>query len=90
MSQTTTDHNTIRTWADERGGTPAAVKDTQDGDSEVIRLMFPDAPQSESDNLKEISWDEWFEQFDANGLALLYQDQTDDGETSRFNKLVSR
>ena len=34
-------------------------------------------------------WDEWFERFDANDLALLHEDTTDDGERSNFNKLVS-
>jgi len=35
------------------------------------------------ENLREISWDDWFEAFDANGLALVY----DPG--SRFNKIVA-
>ncbi len=52
----------------------------------MLRLMFPDAPQSDTADLEEISWDAWFEQFEENGLALLYEDE--DG--SRFSKLVSR
>lgn len=84
MSQTTTDHDTIRRWAEGHGGTPAAVRDTEGGDGEVIRLMFPESGQSEAGDLEEVSWDEWFRQFDANGLALVYEGD------SRFNKLVSR
>lgn len=40
--------------------------------------------------LEEISWDEWFDKFDDQGLAFVYADRTDDGQVSRFNKLVSR
>lgn len=86
MSQTTTDHDAIKTWAEGKGGRPAAVTATEgSGQSgETIRLMFPDSAQSDSDGLEEISWDEWFQQFDSNGLALVYE------EDSQFNKLVSR
>lgn len=92
QSTTTTDHDEIRQWAESRGGKPAAVTATKDSGKggEMIRLMFPDSAQADDDNLEEISWDEWFEQFDENGLALLYQDETKDGEQSQFNKLVSR
>jgi hypothetical protein len=90
-SHTTTDHDEVRRWAESRGGRPARVAETGDGgDPGLIRLMFPGAPQAEDENLEEISWDEWFDAFDENGLALVYQEQTADGEQSRFNKLVSR
>jgi hypothetical protein len=49
-----------------------------------------DRRSREDESLEEISWNEWFEAFDANGLALVYQEQTEGGEESRFNKLVSR
>jgi hypothetical protein len=90
-SRTTTDHDEIRRWAESRGGKPARVEETgSDGDPGLIRLMFPEAAEAEDSNLEEISWDEWFGAFDENGLALVYQEQTADGEESRFNKLVSR
>jgi hypothetical protein len=91
-SHTTTDHDEIRKWAESRGGRPARVNGTGTAgdDPGLIRLMFPDAPQAEDDNLAEISWDDWFAAFDDNGLALVYQEQTSDGDESRFNKLVSR
>jgi hypothetical protein len=88
-SKTTTDHDTIRRWAEARGGQPMAVAGTESGDSEMIRIGFPDAPGSDDSDLERISWDEWFEQFEDNDLALLYQETTD-GEQSNFNKLVSR
>lgn len=85
MSNTTTDHETIRKWAESRHGKPAAVRRThQKGDVGIIRIEFPDNPNSRHDSLEEISWDEFFEQFDESGLALVYD------EHSSFNKLIGR
>lgn len=91
-SKTTTDHAEIKKWAEARGGKPAAVSGTERGkdDAGLIRLEFPDAKQSHSDKLEEISWDDWFEKFDESGLALVYQMETAGGEKSSFNKLVKR
>jgi hypothetical protein len=45
MAETTTDHDTIRNWAESKGGKPAAVKSThKGGDVGIIRIMFPDSP----------------------------------------------
>lgn len=88
-SQTTTDHEQIRQWAESRGARPACVRGTGGGgDTGMIRLDFPGF--SGEDSLQEISWDEWFQQFDENNLALLCQETTKDGQPSNFNKLVSR
>src|SRR5207244_8911743 len=54
----------------------------------MIRLDFPGYSGGES--LEEISWDEWFDNFDERNLALMVQDETASGEISNFNKLVSR
>ncbi len=86
-SKTTTDHNEIRRWVEERGGRPAHVAETgSSGDPGVLRIDFDEPGGDDDDRLEEISWDEWFKAFDENKLAFLYQS---DGE-SRFNKLVSR
>jgi hypothetical protein len=87
MSQgkTTTDHATIRKWVEKHGGLPARVKNTGDrdeGDPGILRFDFGEPDES----LEEISWEEFFQKFDENGLALLYED---DGK-SRFNKLIRR
>jgi hypothetical protein len=88
-SHTTTDHEEIRRWAQERNAKPACVKGTGGkGDAGLLRLDFPG--YSGGDSLEHISWDEFFEKFDEQNLALLYQDQTSGGEKSNFNKLVSR
>jgi len=83
----TTDHTAIRRWVEQRGGRPARVKATgSDDDPGILRLDFGEPEES----LEEISWDEFFEKFDQNNLALLYQDETGSGAKSRFNKLVDR
>src|SRR4051812_31088086 len=91
-SKTTTDHEKIRQWAEKRGGHPATVKRTrgQRGSNNVglLRIDFPGFSGGRS--LEEISWDEFFEQFDQSNLAFLYQERTAGGKTSRFNKLVDR
>jgi hypothetical protein len=85
MAKATTDHKTIQKWAESKGSKPAAVESTHDDDDVgIIRIMFPDNPRSEHDNLVEISWDEFFEEFDKKKLALLYE------EDSLFSKLVGR
>jgi hypothetical protein len=85
MAIATTDHDEIREWAESKGGKPAAVDRThKGGDVGIIRIMFPDNPQSEHQALVEISWDEFFRQFEESGLALLYE------EDSLFSKIVGR
>lgn len=88
-SQTTTNHNEIRRWVSERGGHPARVKGTEDRNSPgVLRIDYPGF--SGEERLEAISWEEFFEGFEKNELAFLYQDKTSDGEMSRFSKLIDR
>ncbi len=89
LSKTTQDHDEIRQWAETRGAIPAEVASTETkGQTGILRLEFPKAKNANDSALKEISWDEFFEKFDANGLALVYQEQTAEGEQSNFNKLI--
>ncbi len=88
-SHTTTDHETIRKWVEERGGRPARVKGTgSNGDAGLLRVDYPG--RGDDDALEEIDWDAFFAAFEENGLAFVYQDETKEGEESRFSKLVSR
>jgi hypothetical protein len=88
-SKTTTDHDEIRRWVEKHDGKPATVKGTgSKQEAGVLRIDFPGG--SGGDRLEEISWDEWFEKFDDEGLALLYQEQKASGEDSTFSKLVRR
>lgn len=85
----TTDHAFIRRWVEEREGHPARVKGTGTSDTPgMIRLDFPGFS---GDSLEPISWDDWFQAFDENELALLHRDMKQaDGSLDRFNKLVRR
>jgi ferritin-like metal-binding protein YciE len=87
---TTTDHDFIRGWVEERGGWPARVKGTgAKGDAGLIRIDFPGF--SGGDSLERIGWDEWFQGFDGNNLAFLHRDMSHGGgDLDRFNKLISR
>jgi hypothetical protein len=89
LSKTTTDHEEIRNWADERGGKPAHVKGTGTAeDPGILRIDFPG--YSGEGKLEAISWEKFFEKFDEQGLAFAYQEKTAAGKKSNFNKLVSR
>jgi hypothetical protein len=88
-SKVTTNHDEIRRWVEERGGQPARVKDTESKNSQgLLRIDYPGF--SGEGSLEAISWEEFFEGFDDNKLAFLYQDKTKDGKESRFSKLIER
>ena len=75
--------------AEERGGRSATVRGTtSDEAAGVLRIDFVD--QGAEEELDEIGWDEFFDKFEENRLAFLYQDEMSSGETSRFNKFVRR
>lgn len=86
-AQVTTDHAAIRKWAESRDGRPASVKGTGKGEAGVLRIDFE--PEL-AEGLELISWDAFFEKFDAEELGFLHQDQTADGSVSRFHKFVDR
>jgi hypothetical protein len=89
LSKTTQDHDEIRQWAEARGAVPAEVSSTErNGQTGILRFEFPGAKNANDSALNEISWDEFFEKFDASGLSLVYQEKTAAGEKSNFNKLV--
>ena len=89
LSKTTQDHDEIQQWAERRGAKPGEVASTEEKDGPgILRIMFPKAPHHNDGALKEISWDEFFEKFDASGLALVYQEMTAEGAESNFNKLI--
>lgn len=68
-----------------RGGHPATVKGTAANDEVgILRLDF----EPKDEKLEEISWDDFFEKFDAARSAFLYQNRTADGKVSRFHKFI--
>lgn len=69
-------HEVIRQWAERRHGVPALVRTTTD----ALRIKLGnDEPQYEP-----ISWEKWFEVFDANNLAFVYE------EPGYSSKVVAR
>jgi len=83
-SSTTTDHDIIRKWAEQRKGRPAAIRTKDKGG--ILRIDFGE----KDEELEEIDWDEFFEIFESSRLAFLYQDKTEDSKTSRFNQFMER
>jgi hypothetical protein len=84
-SLVTTHHDVIREWAEARGGVPATVSGTEhEGHLGVLRFDFPGYG---GDSLEHVSWDQWFETFDARRLNFLYQEERKDGSQSNFFRL---
>ena len=83
-SLVTTHHEVIRQWAEERDGRPATVPGSEhEGRPGVLRIDFGD----ETEGLQKVSWEEWFETFDARGLNFIYQETRSDGGQSNFFRL---
>ena len=89
-SHTTTDHDEIRRWVEARGGQPATIAGTERGGEEagLLRIDFPTGASNPP--LQPVSWDDFFQKFDDENLAFLYQEQKADGEQSTFCKFVER
>ncbi|OAI51582.1 hypothetical protein AYO47_07005 [Planctomyces sp. SCGC AG-212-M04] len=89
-SKRTTDHDEIRRWAEARGGKPTSIEGTERKGEEagLLRIDFPagagDPP------LEPISWKDFFEKFDKEKLAMVYQEEKANGEPSFFCKFVNR
>jgi hypothetical protein len=83
-SLATTSHEVIRQWAEERDAVPATVPGTEHGDHlGVLRLDFG----GQDDQLRHVSWEEWFATFDDRSLNFLYQEERKDGRQSNFFRL---
>jgi hypothetical protein len=86
-AKVTTDHELIRKWAEARDGAPATVHGTgSKQEPGILRLDF----EPKDEELDRISWEQFFEKFDKESLAFLYEDKTADGKTSRFHKFIQR
>jgi hypothetical protein len=82
----TRDHEVIRRWAEERDARPATVKGSEHGD--LLGVLTFDFGEPE-ENLREVSWDEWFRTFDERNLEFLYQEHLANGRQSNFFRIVS-
>lgn len=85
QAKATIDHDTIKRWVKDRKGHPAQVKGTgTKEDPGILRIDYPG--YSGKRTLEKIPWTTFFEAFEANELAFLYQEEDD----SRFSKFISR
>ncbi|WP_203579173.1 hypothetical protein [Microbacterium hibisci] len=79
----TADHEVIRAWAEDRHASPATVEGTEhDGRVGELRLDFDFG--NDLEELRTITWDEWFAAFDERGLEFVFQ-ETDRADGSRSN-----
>ena len=86
MTQTLTDHDSIKRWAREHGARPALVKGTaRHNDADALQLAMEGTTQD--GRLEPIDWDDWFQRFDESGLALMVDDSAG---VASANKLVPR
>ncbi|HEY7299407.1 MAG TPA: hypothetical protein VH684_15990 [Xanthobacteraceae bacterium] len=83
LLQITIDHDVITQWARRRGAVPATFQGTE----RPWPLKFSFGPSSD---LVEISWDEFFAEFERADLAFVYRDAGPDGELDDFHEFVNR
>lgn len=89
-SKITTDHDTIRRWAEERGGQPVAVTRAGGNLSTDTDMRIDFLNERWNEEVEKISWEEFFQRFDERNMAMVYQDETEGGRKSRYCKLVRR
>lgn len=83
--KSTTDHNEIKQWAEDHHGVPAVIKNTEEGSGAgLLRIHFPE--NSDDQDFKELSWDNFFDTFDKKGLEFIYQDEKE----STFHKFIDK
>jgi hypothetical protein len=80
----TIDHQVIFAWAQQRGACPSILE----GDERPWPLFFNFS--SADADLKEISWDKFFEEFERAALAFVYQDATPNSELDDWHEFVKR
>ena len=87
-AKTTTNHDEIRNWVEKRGGHPAVVAATEDNGRSggLLRIDYDEPGGNDDNRLHRITWNEFFDIFDKNDIAFLY----DPNGESRFSKFVER
>lgn len=83
----TRNHEVIRRWAEERQAQPATGEATRSGPATVrvndggagVRFTFPGYSV-----YREITWDEWFANFDEHNCAFVFDDDTSRPLSNRY------
>lgn len=86
--KTTTDHEEIRSWVEEHGGLPAAVKNTLAGDAAGV--LYLDFPGADKKDVAEMTWEQFFKTFDRQNLALAYEGALSASDGAPSWQLVDR
>jgi hypothetical protein len=86
-TETTTEHDTIREWVEERGSTAAQVTEPA-GDDPGSLAIIPEGQMD--DSVREVSWEEFFEIFEDEELAFVHQTEKDDPEEQWFCQFTER
>lgn len=89
-TKTTTNHEEIRQWAADRGGRPARIHNTFGSTQDSCVLQIDFLYDKYDDDVKEVTWDEFFELFDREQMVLVYQTETEGGKLSRFGRVVKK
>jgi hypothetical protein len=72
----------IREWADQRSALPATIPGA-DADDRPTELRF-DFEGGADDDLRPISWDDWFEAFDGRDLVFIYLEPSEGEERNTY------
>ncbi len=84
MTKLLTNHQDIRQWTEARSGSPALMEVPHGSHSHtVLRLVFDQRLMNSGENdnadrpnaLELASWDDWFAEFESQGLALQVDDE---------------
>lgn len=96
---TLTDHETIRDWAAARMGSPAIVDvSAEPGTQPLLRIVFDQQAYEDNDRPERppnaggydlVEWDDWFEIFDREQLALVVAKDVP-GVRESFHEIVRR
>lgn len=87
--KTTTNHDVIKNWVEERDAKPAIVIGTKTHTNRkgLLRISFPGYAE---ENVREISWEKFFQIFDERDLVFQFQETKRNGEPSYFCKITNK
>lgn len=89
--QTTTEHALVRKLIEDREGYPAHLESSEgQGDSGLLQVGLTDEDEGQGgEDLKELSWEQFFEEFEEKDLAFAYREGGEE-DPSDFTYLRKR